>query len=266
MATPAAAPSRHPSFASRLLKALDRYKPLLALAGCIISFLAGYGYKFYADSEARQDKAAQDWRTALDKINLDGSNQLNDALLMQTFESNRQYAQRARQLEVAILGRMSDPEAFDSVYFALQNKSTQDEVGDLEELDRVLARQTRALMSYAEFPPAELNLSPGPRLQRFLLNPARYLSDRTRIYRAEALIWELDSVSGGLHCLWTRGPGCPSLRPSGNEDPEMILVNNDFSGVFPGPGKQPTLLNTCAVHALHGIDRQVQMACTSDAP
>jgi hypothetical protein len=235
----------------RLVSYVKQYQPLLAVCGCMISFLAGYAWKFYD----AQDRRAQEWREALSTINPNGPNQLQDALRIQSFEQYSDYRVEAREVEAGILPRMVDPELFDHVYFLMQNGSRQGEVVQLEQIDRALSREIRSLMSFADFSAEELKLSPNQRLQRLLLNPAEYLSDERLTNRADTVIYELDSVSGGLHCVFKQDRvGCPSLRPTGEEAAEMILVNHDFSGVFRGPGNQPSLFKTCSVQTVHAAD------------
>ena len=234
---------------------IKQYQPLLAICGCVISFIAGYAWKLYSGSQEMREKQAQEWRLALSTVNMDGPNQLQDTLRIQSFEQYGDYRKDAREVEVGILTRMGDPELFDRAYYLLQNGSHQSEIDQLERIDRSLSREIRSLMSFADFSVEELKLSPKERLQRLLLNPSNYLSDDRLINRADVVIDELDSVSGGLHCVLKKDRAdCPSLHPTGDESEEMILVNYDFSSVFTNPKNRPSYFTTCAVQTVYAVE------------
>lgn len=251
-----------PSALKKLLAFVKRYSPLLTLCGSMIGFGAGYAVKVIQYRQTERDKIAEDWQAALDKNNTDGRDQIYDALRIQEFESYKQYRAKARQVEFDILSRMSDTNAFDLVYFQLQDTSNQSEMVELEDFDRNLSGQIRWLMNHATFPPADAKLDADTRLKEFLLSPAQYLSDATMSSRADALIYELDSVSGGLQCVWLRTDSkCPPLHPTGTEDSNMILVNHDFSSLFLNAKNQPSLFKTCSAQTIHGIGTHDSISC-----
>jgi len=247
-----------------LISLVKKYQPLLSICACIISFAAGYAWKVYLEIQHEKDSLHQEWLQVLSTINPDGPTQLQDALRLLSFEQYPDYREEARQTEIGILTRMADPELFDQAYFPMQNSSHQGETDQLEDVDRALSREICSLTSFASFSGDELKLKPDERLQKLLLNPAKYLPDARRVNRAEVVIYELDSVSGGLSCvLKSHRSGCPSLRPSGREAAEMILVNHDFTGVFNDPQNQPSYFKTCAAQTVHGVDEShaVTIAC-----
>jgi len=249
---------------ARLVRLVKQYQPLLSICACIVSFAAGYGWKVYLEIQHEKETRHQEWLQVLGTINPNGPNQLQDALRLLSFEQYPDYRKEARETEIEILTRMDDPELFDRAYFQMQNSSHGDEIDQLEDIDRALSREIRSLASSANFSVDELKLSPDQRLQRLLLNPAKYLRDGRLISRAKVVIYELDSVSGGLNCvLKSHSPGCPSLRPSRREAAEMILVNHDFSGVFSDSQNQPSYFKTCAVRTVHVVDKShaVTTAC-----
>jgi hypothetical protein len=266
MSTPSIAEPGSAQPQPKLVSLAKQYQPLLSICACIISFAAGYAWKVYSEIRHERDSLHQEWLQVLGTIDPDGPSQLRDALRLLSFEQYPDYREEARETEIGILTRMADPEFFDRAYFPMQNTSHGDEINELEDVDRALSREIRSFTSFADFSVDELKLSSDQRLQRFLLNPSEYLSDERLANRAEVVIYELDSVSGGLNCvLKSHSLGCPPLRPSGRESAEMILVNHehDFEGVFKDPRSQPSYFKTCTVQTVHAADKahDVTIAC-----
>lgn len=266
MSTPTSILPEPKSALAKLVEHISNYQPVITIAGCLISFFVGNAVKLYTSDIERKEKITEQWRDVAEKLGRGGSYTLKDALLIESFRSHREYEDPVRQLEVHILPDISDPDTFDYVYFGLQHRTRQDQLRDLEDVDRSLSQEVRALMSYAVFPQDEisLSLSPEQRLQRFLLNPSSYLNDQRKIDRAERLIYELDSVSSGFGCIWkNHRPECPSLHPTGQEGPDMIIVNNDLKEIFSDSRSRPSFFKTCSIGTIHQGDQEIEVECSA---
>jgi hypothetical protein len=244
---------------------LDRCQPWLTVLSPIIAVLSFFAGTLYSaanfhqteEATAAQQKAAEaqqaaewagQWRQALQTVGFSETNLIPTAFLMQSFEDDPQYGSSARQIERTALDQTSAPQTFDLVFDnMLANLHTPDQVNDLIDIGHELDRQLYGL--WQEAAQGQLKGSEPKTFAYFLQNPGRFYpakAQQPQLNRALVLMWQLDTFSSGMACVWGTDPGCPHPPLKELKLDDVLIVNTPLPN---GASVPATLrqMTTCTV-------------------
>ena len=157
---------------------------------------------------AEETKAAQ-WRQALQTVNFNESGLIPTAFLMQSFEDDSRYGNSARQIEQTVLEQTNQPQTFDLVFGnMLANMQTAEQVNAVIDVGHQI--DSRLYSLWWEAVKAKPKGSEPLTFEYFLQKPERFYpadTQQTQLNHTLVLIWQLDTFSAGLACVWVRGQG-----------------------------------------------------------
>jgi hypothetical protein len=244
---------------NRALKSLNRFAPLLTILVAAISFLGGIFFNaFSAREKAAEDKVEQ-WRRALEKVSFDEPSLLTTAYLMDSFSAQSAYHDQARAIEAEALARTNDPHKFDLMFAIMLRHTSNDDEIDLVRMARTLSIELRGLHNKA-------SSSSNLKFADFLMNPKQaYPTESGSYKRTLVLLWEIDSISQGFRCSWTRSsPSCTSLSPKNQNLHEVLFFNHPLPPSILDKipeSVRPESYDTCAVVGMNTTPHEPEFAC-----
>lgn len=238
-----------------LVERCQPFIPVITALVTVLSFFSGILLTTFQAHKSAVEAENTEWRDSLQKISFEEKDLVPSAFLLESFIYSRsqQHKDQARQLQISMLDRTTRPEIFDLVFGSmLSDARNADDVHDILGVGVNLNGHLRNL--YA----AAIKGLPGgakPPLESFLKQPQAVLDadghplteqDKTMLNRLYVLMWELDSFSDGMNCIWnTASNSCPHLQTAVEGVDQVLLVNHTVSPVH-GPKTFPSL-STCSV-------------------
>ena len=241
-----------------MIQKFSRYQvilPLITAAGSLLGALFGGWYTVHISQMSQKDRQMTEWRSALERVKFDQDSLITSAYLLESYEGT-DHDEPARKLQISMLIGTTKPDTFDMIFKnmlsdAARNKTQngQDVVTDLLDVDRILTGRLQTLWTNASrnLPPDQ----PKPTYDEFLENPTRYFdaSHQTDLNRTLILIWELDTFSSGMNCIWnSKKNDCPHLSTGLPDAKDMLLLNHDAPNF-------KTIRTTCSVQHSAGEDQ-----------
>ncbi len=237
---------------------MDRYQqfvPLITALITVLSFFSGILLTAYQARKSSVEAENSEWRSSLQKISFEEKDLVPSAFLLESFTNSRleQYKYEARQLQISMLDRTARPEVFDLVFQSmLTDARTAEDVRDMLGVGINLDAHLKNVyaMSLKKLP-----IASRPAFETFLKQPLAVLdvdghpltdTEKTTLNRLYVLMWELDTFSDGMDCIWnTQSQGCPHLQEGLDGAEKVLLMNHQ---VIPkrGAGAFPNI-QTCSV-------------------
>ena len=247
-----------------IIQRFSRYQvilPLITAAGSLLGALFGGIYTVHRSQLSQQDQQMTEWRGALERVKFDQDSLITSAYLLESYEGT-DHDEPARKLQISMLKSATKPETFDMIFQnmlsdAARNKTDkgQDVVTDLLDVDRTLTARLQTLWTNAS---RNLNLPPDQAksyYEAFLQNPTQFFgaSQQTDLNRTLILIWELDTFSNGMDCIWNsknnaKNKECPHLSAGLPDAKDMLLLNHKAPNF-------KTIMTTCSVQHSVGEDQ-----------
>lgn len=229
--------------------------PLITAVGSLLGALFGGIYTVHNSKLSQADQQMTEWRTALKQVKFDDDSLITSAYLLSSYKGTV-HDEEARRLQITILQHAKNTATFDVIFQKVlsdaagsDNDHTEDVVNDLLDVDRSLKDRLQTLWTKASRnPPA--GQSP-PTYEEFLKNPTLYFapSQQSDLNKTLSLIWELDTFSNGMDCIWnSTSKYCPHLSTPLPAVENMVLIN------YAAPNFQ-TIKATCQVHHSVGEDQ-----------
>jgi hypothetical protein len=199
--------------------------PMFAAIITGLTFALTFVYQRQQAQTVAQQAEESQWRTALQKVDVNDPSQSEAGALAMTSFLDSPYSQQARSITAALACNIRHPRVFDVVFFELFKRTQQDNQSDLLDVAKTISMRVRK--TYDDLP------STGKQKQTFndfLIDPSgSFEMDKPDAYRGEqeveAFEWELDTTSAMLFRLWTN-PGGPSVK--GADLRQIIFLNQDF--------------------------------------
>lgn len=175
----------------------------------------------------------------MQKVSFDKDNLVANALLLESFRHSpvQQYKEGSRELEISILDRISEPADFDLIFQRMLEDAADGD--DIAQMLAIGSNLNRGLLHIYNW--ALMNLpstTPPPDYKAFLKNPAVAFgpeesalteAQKTKLNQAYILIYELDTFSEGMDCVWSKpskDKGCPHLQTPVEGTSEVQLLNH----------------------------------------
>lgn len=218
-----------------IIQRFSRYQvllPLITAAASLLGAIAGGIYTVHSSKLSQADQQMTEWRGALQQVKFDEDNQITSAYLLASYQ-NTDHDEEARKLQITILRHATKTATFDIVFQKMlsdaassKDKDPQEVVTDLLEVDRNLSERLQTLYTDASHNPAngQSNLS----YDEFLKNPTPFFtaSQQADLNRTLVLIWELDTFSNGMDCIWnSTSRDCPHFSKPLPDAKGMVLLN-----------------------------------------
>jgi hypothetical protein len=223
--------------ASQAKSTIESFKSQLTvpLALTAATFLMTFLFQIYQQRTQAEFTEGTEWRKALEHVaSKDPATAAIGAYEMESFLETK-HRSHARDIAMTLLPKLDDHLVFDLILFgALPNidKSSQSQV---VEVDRLLVEQLHDLHKEAvKEDDGKKTLPKDISFSHFLEDPEAFFSKETEGESLRLTLektWELDSVTHALSKLWHRNGLWPTATPSGLDLSEIVLFNNDFTGV-----------------------------------
>jgi hypothetical protein len=233
------------------LRLVERCQPWMTIVSPIIavlSFFAGTLYSAANLAETAEATKAAQWRQALQTVTFSESGLIPTAFQMQSFEDDSRYGSSARQIEQTVLEQTNQPQTFDLVFGnMLANMQTPDQVNEVIDVGHQL--DSRLYSLWWEATRGKLEGNEPTTFEYFLQKPDRFFpaaAQQAQLNHALVLMWQLDTFSEGLACVWGKGSGCPHPPLKELNLDHLMVVNY----AIPKEGDAPATLRqlaTCAV-------------------
>jgi hypothetical protein len=241
---------------------VERCQPWMTVVSPIIavlSFFAGTLYSAANLAETAEATKAAQWRQALQTVTFSESGLIPTAFLMQSFEDDARYGSPARQIEQTVLEQTSQPQTFDLVFGnMLANMQTPDQVNEVIDVGHQL--DSRLYSLWWEAKTGKLEGKEPTTFEYFLQKPDRFFpagTQQAELNRALVLMWQLDTFSEGLACVWGTGAGCPH-PPLQKLNLEHLMVVNY---ALPKAESVPATLKQLATCAVELSETQAGYHC-----
>lgn len=235
------------------VRLLDKCRPLLPVISPIIavlSFMSGTFFSAYQQRNATAQSRAAAWREALQKVAFDENNLVPTAFLMESFDEDPDYKSSARQIERNVLEQTNRPATFDLIFWNMVNGlRTPDEVNDAVDVGRALDERLYSMWEDAVKQP--LGGGDPQTFEYFLQHPERFYPAKSQTAdrdRAFVLIWQLDTFSQALACMFTPADDTcphPAFKDLTSFD-NLYIINHPLPPSSALQGIK--LLSSCAVH------------------
>ena len=223
-----------------IIQRFNRYQvllPLITAAGSLLGAIFGGIYNLHSSQLSQADQQMTEWRSALQQVKFDEDNLITSAYLLASYE-NTDHDEEARRLQITVLQHATKAATFDVIFQKMltdaassKTEHAQEVVTDLLEVDRSLSDRLQTLWTDASHNPS--NGQSIPTYDQFLKNPAAFFpaSQQADLHRALVLIWELDTFSNGMDCIWnsTSSKDCPHFSKPLREANGMLLLNYNAS-------------------------------------
>lgn len=230
--------------------------PLITAAGSLLGALFGGLYTVHNSKVSQADQQRTEWRSALEQVKFDDDGLITSTYLLASYRDT-DYDPEARRLQITILQHAIKTGSFDIILqkmlldaAASKNEDHEEVVTDLLDVDRSLTDRLQASWTNAN-----RNLPPGqspPSFDEFLQDPTRYFTParQPELNKTLALIWELDTFSSEMDCIWNSSTSneCPHLSKPLPAAKDMVLLNYDAPNF-------KTIRATCQVHHSEGQDQ-----------
>ena len=215
------------------LSRCQMFLPLITAAASLLGSIFGGLYTLHNTKVSQADQQIKEWRATIDQLKWDEDSLIPSAYLLASYNGTPQAAQ-ARELQIKILKQTTQPATFDTVFQEMlsdaassKNGHAEDVVTDLLDVDRNLSGRLKTLWIIASHnpPPGE----PQPTYNQFLQNPTPYFapSQQPELNNTLALIWELDTFSNGMDCVWNSSTkSCPHLSKPLPDAKALVLINH----------------------------------------
>lgn len=256
---PAASAGGAPNAQPGKVRFVEKCQPWLTALSPIVAVLSFFAGTLYSAANLEETTAATQagqWRQALQTVNFDEKNLISTAFLMQSFEDDAQYGGPARQIEQTVLGQTTQPATFDLVYFnMLAGLKTPDQIGDLTDVGINLKNRLYSLYNAynAEMKAKQPNSQPVS-IDDFMQKPMQLYTtaaQRDELNRVLVVMWELDSFSDGMACVWgaphDSGDRCPRVPLNGMDLSGLLIVNHAVPAV--SGANLPQAHTTCPVES-----------------
>ena len=238
--------------------------PVISPIIAVLSFFSGTFFSAYQVKKSSLSAEDSEWRQSLQKATFNEADMIPSAFLLESFFKSPvyNYREQARALQLVMLDRTSQPEVFDLIFQNMLRDATSREVADLPSAQETISdilgvgatldEHVNTIYESAFPSPAQRNQT---HIDVFLKDPKPFFTDsaddKARLNRLLLLMWELDTFSNGMNCVWnTKDSDCPHLKMDIQGTSGVFLVNYPF----PSSPKEPhfTSYSTCAVH--HAMD------------
>ncbi len=235
--------------------------PIISPIIAVLSFFSGTIFSAYQAQKSTRSAEDNEWRQSLQKATFSDSDMIPSAFLLESFYNSSVYSYReqARELQFVMLDRTSQPEVFDLVFQNMLRDAAsrevaaptvvQDTVHDMLSVGATLNEHIRTM--YATAIPEAASRAKTT-LDMFLSDPRPFFGstpqDQGRLNRLYVLMWELDTFSDGMNCVWnTNHSDCPHLKGDVDGTAQVFLMNHPVPQAS-GHGPQFRTYSTCAVH------------------
>jgi len=199
--------------------------PLLSLTLTGATFAIPFAFKLIQQNNLYRQREEKDWEQVFSKIAGDqGAHAAENAVRLERFV-NTGHAAPARELESRLLVQIDDEITFDPLFSEWLRGVTQDNQKELFHIDATIAGQLKDLYRHALN--NGNNLPTDQSFANFLEDPDQFLVEADARKRANAKVWELDTVTTGLLNVWTGKLSRSHPTPSGETISHVVFLSNN---------------------------------------
>lgn len=207
--------------------------PLITAAGSLLGAIFGGLYTVHNTRLSQEDQQRTEWRSALNQVKFGEDDLVVSSYLLASYEKT-DFGDDARNLQILVLQHATKAATFDQIFdkmlsdAASTNDKHPDKVAtDLLAVDRSLSERLQTQWTKASHnPPVGQS---NPTYDEFVKNPASFYSEsqQAELNKTLVLIWQLDSFSKGMNCIWNSSTtsDCPHLSKPIPEAQGMVLLN-----------------------------------------